>query len=355
MNEPMTEKLINFDIYKDKGLSGLANLGNTCFINSCIQILSHTYELNDFLNKQEYKKKLKQKYESVLLLEWDNLRNLLWRENCIISPGKFVHTIQKLAQLKNADIFTGFAQNDLPEFLLFMIDSFHISLSREVNMNIDGIPTNEIDKLAIICFEMIKRMFSNEYSEIWNMFYGIHVSQIISLENNTVESVSPEPYFIINLSIPLNNKNPSLIDCFDQYVEGEVLEGENAWYNEKIGQKENVKKQLSYWSFPNILVIDLKRFHSDNRKNQILVTFPLEDLNLSKYVIGYKKDSYIYDLYAICNHSGNVYGGHYTAFIKNANDKWYHFNDTCINEITNLNKLITPQAYCFFYRKKTMQ
>jgi len=347
---------MNIEIYKNKGLTGLTNLGNTCFINSCIQILSHTYELNDFLNKQTYKKRLQKKFESTLLLEWDSLRQLMWSENCIVSPGKFIKTIQKLAQIKSIDIFTGYSQNDLPEFLLFMIDCFHTSLSREVNMSISGTPTNNTDKIAVDCFEMIKKMYTKEYSEIWNMFYGIHVSQITSLDKNEVLSSSPEPYFMINLSIPSNNKSPSLIDCFDLYVEGETLDGENAWFNESIGEKQNVKKKISYWSMPNILVIDLKRFNAINynNKNQILVNFPLIDLDLSKYVIGYKKDSYVYDLYGICNHSGGTFGGHYTAYVKNANGKWYHFNDTSVNEVTNTEDLITPRAYCFFYRKKTV-
>jgi ubiquitin C-terminal hydrolase len=335
---------------KGNGLTGLANLGNTCFVNSCIQVLSHTKELNRFLDNPVYKKRLNNKYESALLIEWDNLRTMMWSRDCTISPGKFIKTIQKLAKIKGVDLFTGFAQNDLPEFLLFMIDCFHIAMQREVTMNIVGEVENEKDKLASQCFEMIRKMYMKEYSEIWNMFYAIHVSQIVSLTDDKCLSNTPEPFFMINLSIPEKNKSPSLEDCFEHYVNGEIMEGENAWFNEKTGKKEDVKKQIQFWSFPTILVIDLKRFNSRNMKNQILVSFPLENLNLSKYVIGYNKKKYVYDLYGICNHSGSSMGGHYTSFVKASNDKWYHFNDTEVKEVDDLNHLVTSKAYCFFYR-----
>ena len=348
---------MEIETYKDRGLTGLANLGNTCFINSCIQILSHTYELNEFLNKEEYKKKLQKKFDTTLLIEWDNLRQMMWSENCIVSPGKFIKTIRKLSQIKGIDLFSGYSQNDLPEFLLFIVDCFHNSLARPVVMNITGTISTDTDKLAKDCFEMIKKMYTKEYSEIWNMFYGVHISQLISIEDNSVLSSSPEPFFMINLSIPMANKSPTLIDCFDLYVEGETLDGENAWFNESTGKKQDVKKKFVYWSLPNVLVVDLKRISpiNHNHKNQILVDFPITDLNLSKYIVGYKKDSYVYDLYGICNHSGNTLGGHYTSFVKNANGKWYHFNDTNVNEVTDLSKLISPKAYCFFYRKKTIE
>ena len=220
------------DKYKNKGLSGLSNLGNTCFVNSCMQVLSHTYELNEFLNTEHFKKKLKNKPDSALLLEWDNLRQLLWSNNCIVSPGKFIKTIQKLAEIKDMELFTGYSQNDLPEFLLFVIDCFHNSLSREIKMTISGAVENETDTIAVKCFEMVKNMYSKEYSEIWNLFYAVHVSEINKLETGERIKITPEPYFMIDLPIPENNKNPTLIDCFEHYVEGETLEGENAWFND---------------------------------------------------------------------------------------------------------------------------
>ena len=49
------------------------------------------------------------------------------------------------------------------------------------------------------------------------------------------------------------------------------------------------------------------------------VDFPLEGLDMSKYMSGGKlnDDSMIYDCYAVSNHFGNMGFGHYTAFAKN--------------------------------------
>lgn len=339
--------------YKDNGLSGMANLGNTCFINSCSSILSHTYELTHFLEQETYKRRLKNTCDSALLIEWDNLRKILWSSNCVVSPGKFLKTIQTVARIKNRDIFTGYSQNDASEYLLFLIDCFHTSLSREIKMTISGTPENNRDLIAVKCFEMIKNMYSTDYSEIWNIFYAVHVCEISRLDNGQILKTIPEPYFMIDLPIPPNNRSPTLVDCFNNYVEGETLTGDNAFYDETTKEKIDIKKRIQFWSFPNILVIDIKRFNQHNlQKNQILINFPIEDLDLSPYVVGYKKESYKYDLYGVCNHSGGVRGGHYTSYVKNANGKWYHYNDTSVDLVESINAIISPKAYVLFYRKK---
>jgi ubiquitin C-terminal hydrolase len=346
-----------FNNCKNKGLSGLQNMGNTCFINSCFQIISHTYELNEILNKIDYNKSINNNNDSVLLIEWNNLRDMLWSENCVITPNRFINTIQKLAVIKNIHIFSDYYQNDITEFIVFIINCFHNALSREVNVTINGKTENETDVIAKKSYEMISNIYSKEYSEIFNIFYGIQITIIENINKDDIKkddinkSYIPEIYSILSLPIP-NIKNPTLIDCFNLFAEGEIMEGDNAVFNEETNEKEKVKKHIKFWNFPNVLIIDLKRYFSHEKKNKVLVTFPLEKLDLSDYVIGYNKNSYIYDLYGICNHTGSNLGGHYTSIIKNI-DTWYKFDDTIITKITNINDIITQEAYCFFYRKVT--
>ena len=328
----------------NKGLTGLANLGNTCFMNTCIQVLSHTTEMTKSLEGKTVK-------QTDLLSEWIALRKMMWSENCVINPGRWVSAVQKTAIKKDMMLFTGFAQNDLPEFLIFLINSFHDSLSRKVSMNIKGEPENDTDDMAIKCFTMMKQMYQKDYSEMLNLFFGIHVSQILNPKTDKVLSNSPEPYFIVELPLPNKKEGISLYDCFSHYSNPEKLEGENAWYNEETKQKEDVNKQMVFWSFPSILVIALKRFTNMNKKINEKVSAPLDNLDLSKYVKGYNKNSYIYELYGVANHIGNAMGGHYFAYVKTQTGEWYEFNDTRVKPI-HPDNVVTPKAYVFFYRKK---
>lgn len=331
---------------QDSGLTGLANLGNTCFMNTCVQLLSHTTELYEVVKE-------KGKEKNGLLSEWIKLRELMWSENCTINPGAWLHSIHRIAREKDMMLFTGFAQNDLPEFLLFLINTFHETLSRNVTMTIKGDSKGDTDDMAVKCYTMMKNMYQKEYSEVLKVFFGIHVSQIIDPATGKVLSNSPEPYFVVELPIPSNKKELHILDCFKEYYEPEKLEGDNAWYNEETNKKQDVHKQMVFWNFPPVLVVSLKRFTNLNKKLNMNIYSPLDDLDLSPFVKGYNKDTFKYELFGVGNHTGNAMGGHYYAYVKGASGQWYEINDTRVSQIKP-DKVVTPRAYIFFYRKKSL-
>jgi ubiquitin C-terminal hydrolase len=346
---------MNLSKYEKKGYTGIDNLGNTCFLNSCLQVLNHTYEMHEILDKMNYNKVLKPDItDSAILKEWNDLRKIMWSGNGVVSPNKFVHIVHEIAKIKDKEIFTGWAQNDMPEFLLFMIECIHNSVSRGINIRIHGEKANSTDDMAIECYNMLKTVYSKEYSEIMELFFGIYMSIITKKDGSQQLAIKPESYFILDL--PIINETGSakdLYDCFQYYTQPEFMEGGNAWFNEKTGTKEDIKKQIIFWNFPKIVIICLKRFSADgSRKLNNMIEFPIDELDLSRYMKGYNASTYKYELYGVCNHMGGVMGGHYTAFVKHADNNWIHFNDNRVEVLENERDVITPMAYCLFYRKK---
>lgn len=344
------------------GIVGLSNLGNTCFMNSALQCLSHTKELRElFLNKKiiEYSfLKNNPKIETSVTKEWVRLMEGMWkpRDNDIaksIRPVSFRKAFIQYVLKKNIEQFRGFSQNDVQEFLLLIIDILHTSVCREVDVSITGKIKNDIDKMAVEAAKTWKNYFKSNYSEIITLFYGQVCSSLIHNKTNEVVSRSFDPICHFQLPIPdtemfeAANIEPSLYDCFDLFTEEESLEGlDYTWKNKKI----QVNKHMQFWKFPKILMITLKRFTNELHKSNTYIDFPLEELDVSDYCIGYEKDV-IYDCYGVCNHSGGLRGGHYYAYCLCEDGQWREFNDAMVRNISKSN-VISQHAYVLFYRKR---
>jgi ubiquitin carboxyl-terminal hydrolase 8 len=338
-------------------LNGLANLGNTCFLNSVIQVLAQTTELHQSL--QPIPSITNPKVADVNLLltfECKELLQMMSKQNTIIAPKRFLQVVQFVSKMKGYTEFADFAQNDVSEFLVFLFDCIHSALAKPAQVRINGKVENQVDEIAIRCYEAVRETYAKGYSQIYAKFYGMSYCEIVSKEDATIVlSRKFDHYFLLDLPMPpAKVKNPTLYDCFDQFVLPELLEEDNAWYNEKTKTKQSVYKKTFFWNFPEVLIINLKRYKDTVRKDQRLLECPVTtDLCLSKYSTSYNSPNYRYKLYAVCNHSGgSILGGHYTACVSPAEypGQWFLCNDTMVTPI-RVHQVVTTQTSCLFYRR----
>ncbi|KAJ4873543.1 ubiquitin-specific protease 8 [Raphanus sativus] len=146
----------------------------------------------------------------------------------------------------------------------------------------------------------------------------------------------------------------SLYKCLEAFLTEEPLGPDDMWYCPGCKEHRQAIKKLDLWRLPEILVIHLKRFsYSRFMKNKLeaFVDFPIDGLDLSSY-ISYKngQTTYRYMLYAISNHYGGMGGGHYTAYVHHGGDRWYDFDDSHVNQISQ-EKIKTSAAYVLFYKR----
>ena len=343
-------------IYSDKGLCGLMNLGNTCYMNSILQILSHTYELREGIknakiidnnNSSNNSRNRSNKKNTQLLKEWILLLEEQISNKEGISPTSFFREFQKYAIENKMENFIGFQQNDASEFLILFMDYLHESIGYSVNMNVRGVIKNEKDELAKLCYDKMKEMYNEKYSELIRIFYGFTITEITSIKSNKSIIKTSQPFFMLNLPIPVEKKEVTLTDCLNSYLVCDTIT-----YSHD-GQSEDCYKHLKICNLPDILIISFNRFNHMNRKNHKTIYFPFDNLDLNAYVHGYNENKeFMYDLYGICNHSGSSLGGHYTSMVKNANGNWYNFNDRIVNKLEINIQHLYAKAYVLFYRKK---
>lgn len=131
------------------GLTGLLNLGNTCFMNSAIQCLVHTPEFARYF-REDYHDEINWKNPmgmvGELALAFGELLRKLWSPGRTpIAPRPFK---AKLARF--APQFSGYNQHDSQELLAFLLDGLHEDLNRVKNKpyilsrDADGRPDEEV-------------------------------------------------------------------------------------------------------------------------------------------------------------------------------------------------------------------
>ena len=313
------------------GNTGLVNLGNTCYLNSTMQIISHIPELNNYLNTN---KTYNNVIDTKITLEWLELYNLMWSKNCIICPKKFLFYLKEISSKKNS-LFSGNDQNDAIEYFYFIIDCFHNSLNNTNNLKLLKTNNNIIND-AIILYE------NSNNSIVHNVFALFTINIYTNEYSNDIEFHKIEPSFTIELSIP-NEQNITIEKCFDYTFQLENLLAKKLGLVDVPDKK--LKKHSKICYLPKILVIHLKRWDHNLKKNNANVSYN-NVLNINNYT-KYIDNNCLYELFGIINHQGSVMNGHYYSYIKK-NNTWLSFND---ETITMINDIISPDNYCFFYRK----
>jgi len=338
-----------------RGLTGLNNIGNTCFLNSIVQCLSNTKVLLEYILNQEYSSEIRSSAKSALMKRFAELIKNLWEGDKTSIPTYSFKTEVDVY----APRFSGYYQQDAQEFLRYLLEGLHDELNRVMTRprNLPEIDDDLSDSQKAV--ETWKRYLRIDNSKIVDTFGGLLKSSLECTHCGYC-STTFEPFWDLSLPIPDSLSHPGkllLSHCIDLFTKEEVLDGDEMPTCSKCKTRRKCKKRILIQKFPEVLVIHLKRFSLGSRARKVdsAIDFPIKELDMSAYSAdsAVAVSSVMYELYAVVNHNGTCHTGHYTAYCRHPYTlQWHSFNDRSVSPIS-IDTMSKRDGYVLFYQQIT--
>ncbi|CAD6642949.1 BAH_G0041910.mRNA.1.CDS.1 [Saccharomyces cerevisiae] len=331
------------------GLSGLINMGSTCFMSSILQCLIHNPYFIRHSMSQIHSNNCKVRspdkcFSCALDKIVHELYGALNTKQASSSPTStnrqtgFIYLLTCAWKINQN--LAGYSQQDAHEFWQFIINQIHQSYV------LDLPNAKEVSRANNKQCECI----------VHTVFEGSLESSIVcpGCQNNSKTTIDP----FLDLSLDIKDKK-KLYECLDSFHKKEQLKDFN-YHCGECNSTQDAIKQLGIHKLPSVLVLQLKRFehllNGSNRKLDDFIEFPTY-LNMKNYCSTKEKDKHsengkvpdiIYELIGIVSHKGTVNEGHYIAFCKISGGQWFKFNDSMVSSISQA-EVLKEQAYLLFY------